>query len=233
MPTAKPLQFTSFSYSRWSDFKTCPAKAAWKHLHKIKEPGNKAMDRGTAIHKMAEDYVLKKIARLPAELKLFKDEFKHLRSINAPAEEQWTFNRRWGLVEWNDWNNAWLRVKIDCHYIEEDTATVIDYKTGSISPYRAEGYAEQLELTAASAFQKMPEVSTVRTQLWYLDQGKIYPEEEGDATFERDRDAKRIIKIWERNAAQMMNTTVFKPKPNRGCHWCHYRKSNNGPCKHG
>lgn len=237
MPTVKQPQLTSFSYSRWADYKQCPLRAKLKHLDKIKEPGNKAMDRGTAIHQLAEDYVLRRLKRLPAELKLFAEEFKFLRSIKAPAEEQWTFDKKWGAVEWNDWNRAWLRIKVDAHFIEDATVTVVDYKTGKISPYRAEGYGEQLELTAAAAFQRLPQVEVVRTQLWYLDAGQIYPEDPADATYERARDAKRIIKIWEQNGAKMLNATKFPAKPGRSCQWCHYRASNTaaggGQCKHG
>ena len=231
MPTPKIPQLTSWSYSRWSTYKTCPLKAKFKFIDKLKEPGSPQMDRGTAIHELAEHYVQGKLKRLPLELKLFTEELKYLRKIKAPAEEQWTFNRQWGAVEWNDWNNAWLRVKIDCHFVIDDVATIIDYKTGRMSSYKEAEYREQRELMATAAFQRLPEVQTVDARLYYLDHGVIYPEE--PELYERAKDAKKLVKIWERNAARMLGTTKFVATPNRGCQWCHFRASNGGPCKHG
>ena len=58
-------QITSWSFSRYSDYKLCPLKARLKHVDKHKEPQNDAMARGQAIHKLAEDYTKGSIARLP------------------------------------------------------------------------------------------------------------------------------------------------------------------------
>ena len=45
--TAKsaPKKFTSWSFSRYMDYKGCPAKAKYKHLDKLQEPPNDAMAR--------------------------------------------------------------------------------------------------------------------------------------------------------------------------------------------
>ena len=72
-------QLTSWSFSRYSDYKQCPLKAKLKHLDKISEPPNEAMARGAAIHTLAEKYIKGEGRSLPPELKLFKDEFKKLR----------------------------------------------------------------------------------------------------------------------------------------------------------
>ena len=69
----KPL--TSWSFSRYQDYKSCPAKAKYKHIDKLKEPPSPAMERGAAIHNLCEQYVRGTLAKLPPELKLFKDEF--------------------------------------------------------------------------------------------------------------------------------------------------------------
>ena len=76
IPTVK-----SWSFSRYSDYKTCPRMFKHKHLDKIAEPKNDAMARGAQVHETAEAYIKGKLTRLPAELKEFADEFKKLRQL--------------------------------------------------------------------------------------------------------------------------------------------------------
>ena len=44
-----------WSYSRLTTWEQCPLKAKLKYIDGLKEPGSPAMDRGTAIHKDAEE----------------------------------------------------------------------------------------------------------------------------------------------------------------------------------
>lgn len=74
-------QLTSWSFSRYSDYKQCPLKCKLKHIDKISEPPNPAMARGAAIHNLAEDYIKGKVPKLAPELVLFKDEFSRLRKM--------------------------------------------------------------------------------------------------------------------------------------------------------
>ena len=62
-----PKMITSWSFSRYSDYQQCPAKAKYKHVLRMKEPPNDAMARGTAIHTMAEDYIKGKLNPLQVE----------------------------------------------------------------------------------------------------------------------------------------------------------------------
>lgn len=75
----KSNKITSWSFSRYSDYKQCPLKAKLKHVDKLKEPPNEAMARGAAIHNIAEKYIKGEGRTLPAELKQFGAEFKMLR----------------------------------------------------------------------------------------------------------------------------------------------------------
>ena len=83
-----PRQFTSWSFSRYMDWRGCPAKAKYKHLDKLAEPPNAAMERGSMIHKLAEDYTLGVLKRIPAELKAFADEFKASVFCDNTAKQQ-------------------------------------------------------------------------------------------------------------------------------------------------
>lgn len=46
-----------WSFSRYSVYKQCPAKARYKFIDKLPEPAAKPLDRGSLIHKQAENYI--------------------------------------------------------------------------------------------------------------------------------------------------------------------------------
>ena len=90
-------QITSWSFSRYSTYKQCPLKLKLSAIDRIREPGNEAMARGEAIHKLAEKYIKGELRALPKELKLFADEFKKLRAQykkktnGMVVEDNWAF----------------------------------------------------------------------------------------------------------------------------------------------
>ncbi len=240
MPTnPKANLIKSWSFSRWSDYRGCPLKFKLKHLDKLAEPPNAAMQRGTDIHKLAEDYTLGKIKALPAELGSFKVEFKRLREQKIKTVEgQWAFKRDWTITRWNDWDGAWLRVKMDATYtnVEHNALVVIDHKTGKYREEKNEEYLLQLDLYGTAGLAYVPEVDLVSPRLWYLDVGRIYPdpdtnESEEELEYTRDK-AKEFRKSWEVRVEPMFRDRTFKPTPGDACRFCHYRKSNGGPCKY-
>src|SRR5512133_3862286 len=98
-------QITSWSFSRYSDYKRCPAFAKYKHLDKLPEAPSTAMARGSEIHGLAEQYSLGKLKALPNALSGFKDEFAAIKKIKAKiVEQQWAFTADWQPTEWNNWN---------------------------------------------------------------------------------------------------------------------------------
>lgn len=214
-------KITSWSYSRYSQYSKCPASAKYKFIDKIPEPPAPAMERGNAIHKLAENFTKGKEKKLPKELALFKDQFKELKSSKPMIEETWAFKADWSETTWNDWNNCWLRVKADAACLDENDLYVIDHKTGK----KRDGYQEQLHLTATVGMLKFPHVETVHTQIWYLDTGEQVSE-----VYYSDN-VKNMVKLWEKKVAPMMNDTTFKPVPGNHCRWCAFSKSKGGPCK--
>lgn len=226
---------TSWSFSRWSDYKKCPAHFKFKHLDKLKEPPNPAMERGSAIHKLAEDYVLGVKKTLPKELSLFKDEFKALKAQKIKfVEENWSFTRDWQLTEWNNWANCWLRVKLDVAYIhpEHNVIVPIDHKTGKPRDDKNAEYELQLELYGLAALVQQPSVAAASPRLWYLDHGVVYPDPEEREIEFTQKDVPALKKKWETRVKPMFTDKTFKPTPGDACRWCHYRKSNGGPCKY-
>lgn len=230
---AKGKKITSWSFSRYNDYRSCPRKAFFKHVCKLKEPGSAAMDRGTAIHKMAEDWIKGVSKKMPPELALFKDDLNKLkaaykkRTLPITVEDNWAFTADWTQTQWNDWIGCWVRIKIDAaHYADADTVVVTDFKTGKFRDDKNDEYVEQLEIYILSALLMYPGAK-VRARLLYLDTGDV---------FELDRyytatDIEPLKKLWAKRTKPMLSDTTFAPKPGNGCTWCHFSKGKSGPCK--
>lgn len=235
-------QITSWSFSRYSTYKNCPLKLKLSAIDRIREPGNEAMARGDAIHKLAEAYIKGEGRTLPPELKLFKDEFKKLRAqfkkkiSGMVVEDNWSFTKDWTETQWNDWIGCWVRIKLDCaHHEDDETLIITDWKTGKFRPEMNEEYVEQLELYALAALLLHEHIKQVKPRLAYLDLGITYPEAEKPLVYTR-ADIPKLKKLWEKRTKAMLNDKQFAPRPNDKCRWCFYRSSNKaaggGQCKY-
>jgi CRISPR/Cas system-associated exonuclease Cas4 (RecB family) len=224
--TTKPAKkITSWSYSRWACYTECPAKAKYKFIDKLPEPGSPAMERGNEIHKMAENYVKGVLKTLPAELKLFSVEIKNLKKQKASPEQSITFTKDWKQCAWNDWDRAWLRIKVDAILINDQVATVIDYKTGKVR----DGNEMQLSLYDLGALVAYPKIKVVMSELWYLDHGEVRPITPRQAT---QKDVPLLKKEWVTRVTPMLNDTKFAPRAGDYCRYCTFRKGNGGPCQY-
>jgi RecB family exonuclease len=224
-------KITAWSFSRLNDYRKCPRFAYFKHVQRLKEPGNEAMERGGAIGEMAERFAQAKGAKAracPPELATFEEEFRALQRHKVLSEQDWAFTSGWEPTGWFD-RDAWCRVKVDAFYMfkeaQEVCGKVIDYKTGKVR----EAHEEQIDLYALAAMLKFPEVVRLFVELWYLDQGVMVPAEPRVYT---RADIPALKKSWEKATAPMLRDTRFPEKTSKACTWCHYRKSNAGPCKY-
>lgn len=235
----KPL--TSWSFSRYSDWRACPLKAKLKHIDKISEPPNAAMQRGNDIHHMAENYVKGTLPKLPKELALFKQDFADLRkrykAKKEPmiVEDQWAFTKTWEETRWNDWAGCWVRIKLDVAHYEGNVLYKTDWKTGKYSDYKVAEYNEQLELYAlASLLMSRREDVVVHPRIGWLDEGfYTSPTDKAgnELSYTKD-DQSRLMKEWNKRVTPMMSDTRFAPKPNATCKWCFYGqagKAKGGP----
>jgi hypothetical protein len=227
MPTKATKRFTAWSYSRLHDHEECAFRAKLKHLDHLKEPGSPALDRGAAIHKLAEDYVTKRLAKLPSELKLFANEFKELRKISkrVAVEQQLAVNDQWDPCDWFG-ADAWLRVVLDACYVDGDRLIIVDHKTGKLNPE----HADQLDLYAVVGFIYHPEVDVVEANLWYLDQGEVT-----SRVYSRD-EALKLRPKWLKRVKPFFADAAFKPVPSYACRWCFFgqagkAKGGIGQCK--
>jgi RecB family exonuclease len=226
-PLPKPVgQITAWSFSRLQDYRKCPQFAKCKHVDKLREPGNSAMDRGSAIDKMAEDFILGKTKVAQPEIQAFEAEFKELRKRKAVCQDQWAFNANWQETGWFD-KDAWLRIKTDVFSLNLKTnvVLVVDNKTGKVR----EEHEEQVGLYALGALLKFPTADAVDARIWYLDHGIEIPAE---PTIYTQGDIPRLKTYWLKQVKPMLNDTRFAPKPSSNCKYCHFRKDNGGPCKY-
>lgn len=222
-----PSRFTSWSFSRYSDYKRCPAFAKYKHLDKLPVESGPAADRGTAIHKGAEAFILQPKVKLLPELKLFKDRLYELRVMRkaVQAEAMWGFDRAWQPVAWNDWQRCWLRIKMDVSYLlpKKPVLHMIDWKSGKPK----EDHKEQLTLYGVGGLRMHPSIQQAVGFLHYTDFG---PKHDVKLTVKRAEETK-LIKFWEKEVKPMFNDVRFAPRPGRYCDWCDFSKSKGGPCK--
>jgi hypothetical protein len=245
--STKPQTITSWSYSRLRDWLSCGFYAKCKFIDKMKEPGNKAMQRGGDIHKDAQKYVEAKTQPriISDELRCFEAEFKMLRKVKALCESEWAFTKLWAPTGWFD-EDCWLRVKMDVHWLDAkaNVLHVVDHKTGKVA--HPEKYKDQEELYALGGLLQYPDADGVWVKFWYLDagvvgssagnsdeppKGKSAADCELGAYYPRS-EVERLKKKWARAVAPMMKDTVFRPRPEqRKCEYCPFSKKKGGPCK--
>lgn len=246
-PTAKLVQIEAWSYSRFSTYETCPAKAKFSYIDKIKEPDSTAGLNGTRVHAIADVWVsgalpkpdrdnvalmpeLRKIVlakKIPAELARFEAEFKRLQQMKAVTGRDWAFDRDWNPTDWFG-PRAWLRIKVDTHFLDvkkvkairTTRVEIVDYKTGK---ERSE-HKDQRSLYALGAFLVYPDAVEVRASHWYLDAGVERPEKW------KASELPKLKKLWLNKTEAMRNDTTFAPRPGDYCRWCFFSKEKKGPC---
>lgn len=225
---------TAWSYSRWADYDQCPLKFKLKHIDKIKEPGSPAMQRGSDIHKEGELYLKapKRPKKVPESYEYFAKEMEQLHGLKPRVELQLGFTQNWtpASPSRNDptgWfaRDTWLRIvcDVDVRY-DDGTADIIDFKTGR----RYDTNEHQVELFSCAPFMEDPNIQSVTTRLWYLDQPT---DNEVIREYSR-KDYEAIKRDWTKRVVPMFVDKRFAPKPNPKCRFCHFRKENGGPCKY-
>lgn len=229
MSFVKPT-ITSWSFSRYNVYMACPKQAYFKFIRKIKEPGSAAMDRGTAYHKLCEEYLKGRRRIVPKELKAIAPDLKELKAKKALAEADFTFKQDWSATRWDDWTGAWCRIKADVivpPVVDDEVPTVevSDFKTGKFK----EGYSEysvQLELYGLAGLLAYPTAQKATSKLIFIDHGITVPSEDEFT----QKDVAKLKKKWEIMVRPMLNDTQFKPKPGSACRFCNFSKAKGGEC---
>lgn len=226
----------SWSFSSLMDFEKCKFYTYLKRVQKIPEPERPlppgktehANDRGSRIHDSAEQFVRGKMKFNP-ELRAFETEFNAMQALfkqgQVSLEGEWGMSSGWEPAEWKD---AWLRLKLDALVFKSaHEAVAIDYKTGRKFGNEVK-HSEQLQLYQLVTFLRYPQLETIHTELWYLDQDDIT-----SMTFQRHQGLRFRAK-WDMRASKMVGATEFPANPNIfTCKFCMYGPKGSGVCERG
>ena len=218
MSFVKPT-IQAWSYSRLSTWEECPAKAKYKFVNKLPEPDSPYAARGSDIHKMAEEYITGKVPELPVPLKEVGTYIEELKG--GHAELQLAFAVDWKPTSWFG-PQVYCRVIFDAAVVTPPVVVVADHKTGK---KREEEHTDQLRLYGLAAMKQWPEATRVDAQVIYVDHG-----ERLRMTFSKSVE-RELQEYWDERAGKMRADDIFPARPNPKCRWCHFRKSNGGPCQ--
>ena len=215
-----------WSYSSWSLLKKCAAAFKYGQIDKLRGPSVPAMERGTRIHSLAENYLNGGITGgVPPDLRKLSTEFKNLKRAKPIVEKFWGLDPDWKPMEY-----GWVVAKTDAAVEptkKDNSLVVVDHKTGRVYP----DHDDQGSLYAAVGFGMYPKVEKVEVEFFYVDQGIVSPYE-----FSR----KKLISLseyWMEEGAKLMSTRKFLPTPSESaCRWCGFRSDkrlangDRGPC---
>lgn len=224
-------------------------------IDRLKEPSNDAMERGAKMHDDAEAYIKGDLRTLTKELKpakpalddikkLYKARLKlGLKGMAPVVEDTWAFTAEWGETTWNDWTGCWVRIKLDAGWWDDQsTFRIRDWKSGKLREEKNEEYLEQLDLYALGALVKFPHAEQVIPDLYYIDEGVVFPPAGRPLTYVQ-ADVPRLKRAWAKRTKKMLADKTFAPRPGWYCQGCYFNKSTEygfgrnkkpkpaGPCK--
>ena len=234
---------TSWSYSQWSSYETCPARVKYDKIDRVAQvrKDDDALARGIAIHTNCEQALLTgdmghldlPVPGKPTKVGRWKDHFLDLYDNGAKPELKITLSREWKLTEWFA-SNAWLRAKLDAPVTDPNNskhAEIIDFKSGK--PYSDHVY--QGDLYSTMGFELPEGYETIGVQMWYID---MEPTDAKAITNFQNRvwrreDQPSYIAGWEHRVESMMNDTIFPHRPGVHCRWCGHSGKKGGVCPKG
>lgn len=223
---------TAWSYSRYAAYANCPLQFAEKFLTGWKDPGSPAMDRGNDIHKASAAFVSNVADTLPREAMqnpVVLQTMQEIRSVptdKKQVEQQWGYTSDFKATGWFG-ADTWFRSVLDAGVMYDDlTYELVDWKTGK----RYGSNDEQMETQALAVMGRFAPVKHVTTRLVYIDEAGSNPFEfaEFPATHKEKLAAK-----WRNKVSPMFNDTVFAPRPNDKCRFCHFSRDKGGKCAFG
>lgn len=216
----------ALSYSRLSDFETCPLKFESKYIIKDypDDSDNPAFVKGNAIHKQVEDYINWMNSRngeAPAMGQHTLDVVPMLEQIykasggQMHAEKQIAVDQDWVKCDWfAKPSNVKYRAIIDfMAFMSPEELLLGDIKSGKMREYE-DGPTTQLRLTAAMCFNLFTRVKTITTAYFFVEHKKTVK-----VKFTRDQLAD-LMKPFDLRHKQVNEAKEFPFKKNKYCNWC-------------
>ena len=211
----------SYSYSAIKLYEQCPLKYKLTRIDHLVEPSGDAANRGKTIHAEIE-------AILKGGLNLLSDDIKHLEEklsnwikVNGQSELPVGINDKWEPVDF-DAEDVMFRGIIDLFIKEESgRATVLDFKTG-----KHRDYSDQVSVYSTVILSTMPDVDPVENVIEFIDLAKTDKYKPVTRS-----DLPRLQLQLKGRITAIEKDKIYAPNPSVLCKWCHFRKSNGGPCK--
>jgi RecB family exonuclease len=231
VPVVPPLPLKSWSFSSIREFERCNY-TAYHRAMKSPRLEETEENRGTIIHRLAENFIKGEIPTLPKELKKVATQMEEYKEAYAAGEawveEPWAFDIAWNPVDWFS-PDVWLRVQIDFRRLGgggEGTLQIVDFKTGK-SWGNELNHIQQLQLYAVVCFAKFPEVHTITASDLYIDENK-----ELTKLYARGEKSDELLHKWLTRSQIMLSCTDPRPRPARHtCRFCTWGISNgSGAC---
>ena len=196
-------------------YENCPKRYYHQRIRKeVQDKGSDATIYGERIHEALEHRLESKV-NLPKESEgyevLCRGIEKTARGGTLLVEQKLTLSEDLTPTGWWD-GDAWVRSILDVLVLHNDTAVVMDWKTGKRRPDFT-----QLELFALQVFSHFPDIDKVKSSfLWLKDMqmdSKIYYRDELGSMW--GKLLQRISRI-----EQSLAHDKWPPKPSGLCNYC-------------
>ena len=203
------------SFSSIKMYENCPKRYYHQRIRKeVQDKGSDATIYGERIHEALEHRLESKV-NFPKESEgyevLCRGIEKTARGGTLLVEQKLTLSEDLTPTGWWD-GDAWVRSILDVLVLHNDTAVVMDWKTGKRRPDFT-----QLELFALQVFSHFPDIDKVKSSfLWLKDMqmdSKIYYRDELGSMW--GKLLQRISRI-----EQSLAHDKWPPKPSGLCNYC-------------
>jgi hypothetical protein len=203
----------TWSYSSLDLFKQCPQKYyRLRVLKDVKDPPAEHLNYGLAVHKAAEDYIGKGVPIPEKYVAILKDPLDRLIAMEGEKHCELRLGLTQGLEPCGFFaEDVWWRGVADLIIIKDDSAYVVDYKTGKSSKYAD---TKQLELLSLAVFKHFPQVKKIKGGLLFVVANDLIK-----ANYEQDKAGVYWTK-WLEDTGRLeaaITNDVWNAKPNFTC----------------
>jgi hypothetical protein len=203
----------TWSYSSLDLFKQCPQKYyRLRVLKDVKDPPAEHLNYGLAVHKAAEDYIGKGVPIPEKYVAILKTSLDRLNAMEGEKHCELRLGLTQGLEPCGFFApDVWWRGVADLIIINNDSAYVVDYKTGKSSKYAD---TKQLELLSLAVFKHFPQVKKIKGGLLFVVANDLIK-----ANYEQDKAGVYWTK-WLEDTGRLeaaITNDVWNAKPNFTC----------------
>jgi len=209
-----------YSYSSIKMYEQCPRKFKFSKIDRLPDSSGDAANRGKQIHTEIEEVIKGGLQLLSTDIEHLAPKIENWIKAKAISEMPFAVNAYFAPVSYDD-PTAIFRGVIDLYVENGPEATIIDFKTGKHRDYK-----DQVTVYAAVILSCKPDIEYVKTAIEFIDLVKTdeYP------VITR-RDLPFLLLGLKDRMKVITKDTIHAANPSGLCKFCHYRKSNGGPCK--